>query len=86
MPCVEITQHAVERYREHIADIDPASARAAMTTPAVKRAADIGASFVKLGTGHRLVVKQHRVVTVLMPIKNRRRETLRGDQAKGDQE
>lgn len=84
MPVVEITQHAVDRYRERIADIDPPAARAAMSTPAVQLAADFGASFVKIATGHRLVVKQHRVITVLMPIKHRRRETLRGQHGAGE--
>jgi hypothetical protein len=63
---LHVTGHAISRYRERVdpgADFD--RAHAALTSAAVVRAADFGAPFVKLGTGQRIVIVEHRVVTVL---------------------
>ena len=76
MPVVEVTLHAVERYRERVADVTPAQARSAMSSRTVQLAADIGAPYVKLPTGHRLAIHQHRVITVLPQIGNRAKAQL----------
>lgn len=63
---LHVTGHAISRYRERVdpgADFD--RAHAALTSAAVERAAGFGAPFVKLGTGQRIVIVEHRVVTVL---------------------
>jgi hypothetical protein len=65
MIVLEVTHHAVERYQQRVAPVDPAQARAALSTPALQTAADFGAKYVKLGTGHHAVIEAHRVITVL---------------------
>jgi hypothetical protein len=60
-----ITAHAVSRYRERVAAVSYDEAVAAMDTPFVRRAIEIGACSVKLATGQRLVLHEGRIVTVL---------------------
>ena len=62
---LHITTHAVERYQERVANVAEETARAALNSPAVRLAAQIGAPYVKLGTGQRIALKGHSVVTVL---------------------
>lgn len=62
---IHVTQHAVERFQERVSNIPDADARAALSCPAVLMAAEIGAPYVKLGTGQRIVLEGSRVVTVL---------------------
>lgn len=61
---VHVTLHAMQRYRERIADIPDAEIVAAIDTPAVNRCAAFGDCSVKLASGHRLVIKERTVVTV----------------------
>lgn len=62
---LHVTTHAIERYQERVSNVPDADARAALSCPAVLKAAEIGAPFVKLGTGQRIVLDGQRVVTVL---------------------
>ena len=64
---VHITAHAIERFQERIANWPEAAVRKALSSPAVRLAAQIGAPFVKLGSGHRIALQGHTVVTVLSP-------------------
>lgn len=61
---LHVTAHAIERYQQRVADVTPAEARAALSTPAFVKAAEIGACAVKLSTGHRAVIENGCVVTV----------------------
>jgi hypothetical protein len=77
MTALHITHHAIQRY---IARVDPSAspdtARAALDTPATRAAAQFGATFVRLATGHRIVVQDFTVVTV-MPADNYRKQVCR---------
>ena len=66
-PAIEllISVHAVERYRQRVANLPEPQARAAIDCPAARLAAQIGAPFVKLPSGHCLVIRHHTVITVL---------------------
>ncbi len=61
---VHVTAHAVERYRERVADVPDHMAREAIER-LVAGAAIFGAPFVKLGTGQRLVLQGETVITIL---------------------
>lgn len=77
MTDLHISSHAISRYIERcdpLADYD--TAVAALSSPVIQQAADFGAQFVRLGTGHRVVIEQHTVVTV-MPADNYRRQVCR---------
>lgn len=60
-----LTQHAIERYRECVADVPLPMIRQAIDCPAVRIAIDFGARFVRLGGGQRLVCEGDRIITVL---------------------
>ncbi len=62
-----ITTHAIQRYQERIANVPDDQARAAMNTHATRTAIAFGAPFVKLGSGHRIVIDGDTLVTVLPP-------------------
>lgn len=62
---IRITSRAISRYRERVAPVDFATAHAALTSPAIQKAIEFGAPFVRLGTGQRIVIEGHVVVTVL---------------------
>lgn len=62
---VFLTRHAIQRYRERVADVPPAAIWAALDIPAVRVAIDFGARFVRLGGGQRVVLQENRVVTIL---------------------
>lgn len=62
---LHITTHAVHRYQERVANLPDADVRAALSVAAVELASDIGAPFVKLGTGQHVVVRDGTVITVL---------------------
>lgn len=59
-----VTGHAIMRYQQRVANLPETLVIAALTTPAIQRAASFGAEYVRLGTGHRLVIRQGRVITV----------------------
>lgn len=62
---IRITRHAVQRFQERVRPASDDEARAALSTAAVEKAVEIGAPFVKLSTGQRIVIDHGAVVTVL---------------------
>lgn len=60
-----LTRHAIIRYQERVAALPEAEIARALDCPAVHRAIEIGAPFVRLGGGQRLVLDGPRIVTVL---------------------
>lgn len=62
---VYVSRHAMDRYRERVADVPDAVIFAALSKPVFDRAAAIGAPFVKLPSGHRALIRGDVVVTVL---------------------
>jgi len=76
MTHLHITQHAIERYIERVAPVTPDEAREALDCPAVRTAAQIGARFVRLHGGQRIVLQGCTVVTV-MPAENYRKQVRR---------
>jgi hypothetical protein len=63
---VHVTRRAAERYLERV---DPrltmAEAIEALSSPTIRRAAEFGAAYVRLGTGQRVALDGFVVVTVL---------------------
>lgn len=62
---MHVTDHAIERFRERVANLSKAEIVAALNSPAIQAADRFGAPFVKLGTGQRIVIHNHAVITVL---------------------
>lgn len=60
-----LTWHAIQRYRERVADVPAADIWRALDIPAVRIAIEFGARFVRLAGGQRLVIEEDRIVTVL---------------------
>ena len=73
---IHITAHAIERYIERVAPVTPDEAHAALDSAAVRCAAEIGARFVRLHGGQRIVLQGCTVVTV-MPSENYRKQVRR---------
>lgn len=76
---VRITKHAIERFKERFRNCTEDEARAAMQTPTVELAAIItgnGQSYVRIASGHRLVIKCGAVVSFL-PADHFRKQVLR---------
>lgn len=65
MSDVFLTRHAIQRYRERVADVPAADIWRALDIPAVRIAIEFGARFVRLSGGQRIVLEQNRVVTIL---------------------
>jgi len=65
MPDLYISLHAVERYRQRVADISDSEVYDRLSGPAFKAAAEFGAPFVRLSGGQRAVIVEHSVVTIL---------------------
>lgn len=60
-----ITPHAVSRYQERVRRVSDDDAIRALSTPFISAAAEFGATYVRLGSGHRVVLDRMMVVTVL---------------------
>lgn len=76
---VRIARHAIERYQERFRNCSEDEARAAMSTPTVELAAALtgdGQSFVRIASGHRLVIRSGAVVSFL-PAEHFRKQVLR---------
>lgn len=58
------TFHAVQRYRERVADIPEEQVVAVLSTPVIQQAIAMGCRAVKLSSGHRAVIADGRIVTV----------------------
>ena len=65
MADVYLTRHAIQRYRERVADVPAAEIWAALDCAAVRVAISFGARFVRLAGGQRIVLCENRVITVL---------------------
>jgi hypothetical protein len=71
---IHVTRHAADRYLERVdGRLTLAEAIEALSSPAIQRAAQFGATCVRLGTGQRIVLEGSSVVTVL-PADNFRRQ------------
>lgn len=73
---LHVTAHAILRYQQRVAAVSLEQARAALSTPAIRKAAEFGATCVRLGTGHRVVIREFSVVTV-QPAENYARQIKR---------
>lgn len=62
---VYLTRHAIQRYRERVADVPAVAIWLALDCPAVRIAIDFGARYVRLAGGQRVVLEENRVVTIL---------------------
>lgn len=60
-----ITAHAISRYRERVSPVDYDTAHEALSSATICKAVEIGAPYVKLGTGQHVVIVNGSVVTVL---------------------
>lgn len=59
---VTVSRHAMDRYREHVANVPDCEIFAALTTPTFELAVE---PMVKLPGGHHAVLREDTVVTVL---------------------
>lgn len=65
MPELIVTRHALDRYRERIDDLPDREIEQRLTTAPYRIAAEFGARYVRLGSGHRVVIIDHKVITIL---------------------
>jgi len=65
MPDLVVTRHAMDRYRERVADLPDCDIFARLTGSTFEAAAAFGAPFVRLESGQRVVIRGFTVVTVL---------------------
>ena len=66
MPDLHVSQHAIDRFRERVANLPDQAIVDALSTPAIQLAAALGAEcYVRLPSGQRIAVKDRTVVTVL---------------------
>lgn len=75
---IHLTRHAIARYIERVAPCSEDEARRALSSPIIVKAAQFGAHCVRLGTGQRIVIHDHSVVTVLPADRKRRKFQARG--------
>lgn len=64
MPDLHVSAHAISRYRERVRPCTEAEARLAMSSARIAAMIAFGARLVKLGTGHRLIIRDGTIVTV----------------------
>jgi hypothetical protein len=62
------SQHAIQRYRERVENLPDEQIIAALSGTIFKLSAAINSPFVKLPSGHRAVIRQNTVITVLQPM------------------
>jgi len=63
---IRVTRHAIDRCRERVPGITTEDqARALLSSSAIVIAWRFGAKYVRLGTGHRVVIEDGAVTTVL---------------------
>jgi hypothetical protein len=66
MTRLHVTRHAAERYLERVNPrLTMEEAVEAVSSPTIRRAAEFGAAYVRLGTGQRIALDGFVVVTVL---------------------
>lgn len=61
---LHVTAHAIERYRERVADVPDDEIQAALSGRAFDAAQDFGAHVVILPAGQRAIIKGKHIVTV----------------------
>lgn len=64
---IHVTAHAIDRFRERIADLPEETIRAMLSTKAIRQAAQFGANWVRIAGGHRICLRGHTVTTILPP-------------------
>ena len=64
---IHVTAHAAQRFRERVANTTDDAIRAALDTPAVRLAAKLGAPFVRLPGGQRVVLGDDGAVVTVLP-------------------
>jgi hypothetical protein len=74
-----LTWHAIQRYRERVADVPAAAIWLALDIPAIRIAIEFGARFVRLPGGQRVVLDKNHVITILPRDFCTRRLDLRRD-------
>lgn len=62
---LEITLHAIERYQQRVEDVPAAVVVERLRGPAFDAADRLGSASIILPTGHRAVVHDHAVITIL---------------------
>jgi hypothetical protein len=65
MPDLYVTSHAIQRYQERVCLCSDDDARQALSGAVMVMAADFGAGVVRLGTGQRVLIRDHSVITIL---------------------
>jgi hypothetical protein len=70
---LQVTSHAVSRYRRRVEPVSYDEVVRRLTTPAIVSAAAIGAASVLLPSGHKVVLIGNRVVTVKAKSSKKRR-------------
>ena len=60
-----VSRHAMDRYRERVADLPDAAIFSHLSTPAFEAAVFFGCPSVRLPTGHRAIIEDLTIVTVL---------------------
>ena len=75
---IHVTLHAIQRYQERVSPVSAIEAHKALSTPTIQIAAEFGAQFVRLPTGHRVVLKEYTVVTIQPPEHYRRQIQRQG--------
>lgn len=61
---IHVTSHAIQRYQERVANLPRDLVIAALNHPRIQRAAMFGCPSVILGTGQRVILSGHNVVTI----------------------
>jgi hypothetical protein len=62
---IHVSTHAIQRYQERVENVSADEVRERLCRPAIAKAVQFGARYIRLGSGHRLVILNQTVVTVL---------------------
>jgi hypothetical protein len=62
---VYVSKHAIDRYRERVADLSDREIIRALTCPTIKLAVSLGAPAVKLPAGQHVMISGSTIITVL---------------------
>jgi hypothetical protein len=60
-----VTLHAIERYQQRVENVPAIEVHRRLNAPALRKAAEFGARFVRLSGGQRIVMKDWRIITIL---------------------
>lgn len=80
---IHVTRHALDRFKERVANVPDDEVRARLSIPAVEFATKFGVPFVRLPTGQRVVVGVDGVVITVLP-KDHRVGAMRRRHAEGE--